>query len=80
MLFTSNLPANSAVMASRKLAYSINTCGSVDFLDQTKLVFRPLKPELLATSALAWKRQQPFGTAVEKFIAHARKVLLEDKD
>lgn len=55
--------------------YSINTCGSVDFWDQTKLTYRPLKPELSATCALAWKRQQPFGIAAEKFIEHVCKAL-----
>ena len=77
VLFTSNLPASSAVMANQGLAYSINTCGSVDFWDQTKLTHRPLKPELVSTCALAWKRQQPFGTAAEKFISHIRKCLTE---
>ena len=77
VLFTSNLPASSAVMANQGLAYSINTCGSADFWDQTKLTCRPLKPELASTCALAWKRQQPFGTAAEKFISHIRKCLTE---
>ena len=75
VLMTSNLPAGSAVMANQQLAYSINTCGSVDFWDQTKLTYRPLKPELSATCALAWKRQQPFGIAAEKFIEHVCKAL-----
>ena len=77
VLFTSNLPASSAVMANQGLAYSINTCGSADFWDQNKLTCRPLKPELASTCALAWKRQQPFGTAAEKFISHIRKCLTE---
>lgn len=75
VLFTSNLPAGSAVMANQQLAYSINTCGSIDFWDQSKLTYRPLMPELTATCALAWKRQQPFGIAAEKFIAHVRREL-----
>ena len=77
VLFTSNLPSSSAVMSNQQLAYSINTCGSVDFWDQSKLTYRPLKPELTGTCALAWKRQQPFGTAAEKFISHIRKCLTE---
>ena len=77
VLFTSNLPSSSAVMSNQQLAYSINTCGSVDFWEQSKLTYRPLKPELTGTCALAWKRQQPFGTAAEKFISHIRKCLTE---
>lgn len=79
VLFTSNLPSSSAVMSNQQLAYSINTCGSVDFWDQSKLTYRPLKPELTGTCALAWKRQQPFGIAAEKFIKYARKALEMDK-
>lgn len=75
VLFTSNLPASSGVMANQKLAYSINTCGSIDFWDQTKLTYRPLMPPLISTCALAWKRQQPFGIAAEKFISHVKKCL-----
>ena len=75
VLFTSNLPASSGVMANQRLAYSINTCGSVDFWDRTKLTSRPLMPPLTSTCALAWKRHQPFGTAAEKFISHVKKCL-----
>ena len=72
VLFTSNLPAGSAVMAHHGLAYSLNTCGSIDYWDQTKITYRPLKPELTSACVLAWKRQQPFGLAAEKFIGHIK--------
>ena len=29
---------------------------------------RPLHPELVATSVLAWKREQPFGAVVNYFL------------
>ena len=50
VLFTSNLPAASSVMASRQLAYSINIRGSLSFYDERKVVCRPLRPRLTATS------------------------------
>lgn len=75
VLFTSNLPSNSAVMAHNKLAYALIVEGSIRFWDKQKVVYRPLYPELTATSALAWKRQQPFGLAATKFIEYARSLL-----
>lgn len=72
VLFTSNLPSNSSVMVHNRLAYSLIIKGSVSFWDQEKITCRPLSPELYATSVMAWKRQQPFGAAAEKFIEYVR--------
>ena len=79
ILCTSNLPANSAVMVNQQLAYSLNICGSIDYWDKSKIPSRPLKPELTAGCVLAWKRQQPFGTAAEKFIDHIKKSLMDER-
>ena len=46
--------------------------GSLPFGDQSKVVSRPLSPELSATTVLAWKREQPFSSAVKKFIEYAK--------
>ncbi|HIZ56471.1 MAG TPA: LysR family transcriptional regulator, partial [Firmicutes bacterium] len=75
ILLVSNLPSNSAVMAHYKLAYSLVIQGSISFWDPKKITCRPLAPALTATSVLAWKRQQPFGLATEKFIEYAKDVL-----
>lgn len=72
ILFTSNLPSNSSVMVHDRLAYSLIICGSIAFWDKEKITYRPLSPELTARCALAWKRQQPFGLAAEKFIRHLK--------
>lgn len=68
VLFTSNLNTNGAIMVQKGLAYSIVIEGSVPFWDKEKIAYRPLYPELAANSALAWKKQQPFGLAAERFI------------
>ena len=68
VLFTSNLSTNGAIMVQKGLAYSIVIEGSVPFLDKEKIAYRPLYPELAANSAIAWKKQQPFGLATERFI------------
>lgn len=76
VLFTSNLSTNGAIMVEKGLAYSIIIEGSVPFLDKEKIAYRPLYPELTANSVLAWKKQQPFGLAVRKFIESAKHFLI----
>ncbi len=68
VLFTSNLSTNGAVMVKEGLAYSLVIEGAVPFWDSSKITYRPLYPELWATSVLAWKRGQPFSLAATKFI------------
>lgn len=72
VLFTSNLSTNSAIMVQKGLAYSIVIEGSVPFWDKEKIAYRPLCPELTANSVLAWKKQQPFSLAANKFMEHIK--------
>lgn len=73
ILFKSNLPTNGAVMVQAGLAYSLMVRGLADSLwDKEKICSRPLYPELSATTVLAWKRQQPFSRAAERFIQHIK--------
>lgn len=73
--FKSNLPANSSLMVCKRLAYAITVTGSIELWDKEKITYRPLYPELTATSVMAWKRHQPFGKAAEKFIEHLKVTL-----
>lgn len=75
ILLTSNLSTNGAVMVSRGLAYSLVIEGAVPFWDSSKIVCRPLYPELVTTCVLAWKREQPFSLAATKFIEYAKRFL-----
>lgn len=75
VLFTSNLSTNGAVMVNKGLAYSLVIEGSIPFWDSSKIIYRPLFPELPATSVLAWKRGQPFSLAASKFITYAKQFL-----
>lgn len=70
VVFTSNLSTNSAIMVNGGLTYSLVIEGSLPFLDQSQVTYRPLDPPLTATSVLAWKRGQPFSLAATKFIGH----------
>lgn len=72
VVFKSNLPANSSLMVCNRLAYAITVTGSIELWDKEKITYRPLYPELTATSVLAWKRHQPFGRAAEKFIEYLK--------
>ena len=72
VLFTSNLSTNGAVMVNQGLAYSLVIEGAVPFWDSAKIIYRPLYPELRATSVLAWKRGQPFSLAATKFIEFSK--------
>ena len=72
VLLTSNLSANGALMVQKGLAYSIVIEGAVRFWDKEKIICRPLSPEWKADSAVAWKRNQPFSLAAEKFIEHIK--------
>lgn len=75
VLFTSNLNTNASIMVNSGLAYSIVIEGLTSFWDKSKITYRPLNPELTATSVLAWKRGQPFSPAATKFIAHLKCLL-----
>lgn len=72
ILFTSNLSTNGAIMVKEGLAYSLVIEGAVPFWDSSKITYRPLYPELWATSVLAWKRGQPFSLAATKFIEFSK--------
>ncbi len=75
VLFTCNLSTNGAVMVNQGLAYSLVIEGAVPFWDTSKIAYRPLYPELTATSVLAWKRGQPFSPAATKFIEYSKRFL-----
>lgn len=68
----SNLGTNAAMMVRAGLGYALVVEGALPFLDQSEIRMVPLHPELTATSVLAWKRGQPFPTAVSRFLEHAK--------
>jgi len=72
VLFTSNLATNGAIMVSKGLGYSLVVEGSVALWDKEKIIARPLYPEISVGSVIAWKRSQPFSSAVTRFIEHLR--------
>ena len=75
VLFTSNLSTNGAIMVSKGLAYALAVEGSVYLWDRSKILTKPLYPDITVGSMIAWKRSQPFSPAVTRFIEHIRKHL-----
>lgn len=68
----SNLSTNAAMMVRAGLGYALIVEGALPFLEQSEVRMVPLYPELTATSVLAWKRGQPFPTAVSRFLEYAK--------
>lgn len=85
VICTSNLSTNAALMVRAGMGYALMVEGSMPFLDTNELCMVPLYPELIATSVLAWKREQPATPAVRQFIREFRDMLskhdsrIEDK-
>lgn len=79
ILCKSNLTSNTAILVQEGLACALVVNASTQFWDSTKIQSRPLSPAIQSTTALAWKREQPFTYATEKFIEFAR-VYLENEN
>lgn len=70
--FCHDLAANAVVLVEHGLGYLLTPEQTVPYLDEAKVVFRPLEPELSFGTLLAWKRYAPGSPAAEKFISHAK--------
>lgn len=76
----SNLSTNAALMVQAGLGYALIIEGALPFLEQSEICMVPLHPELEATSVLAWKRGQPFPTAVNRFLHFVKCFLGMDRE
>ncbi len=76
--FTSNMSTNAAIMVQNGLTYALVLEGSLPYWSTKQICYRPLSPELTATSVIAWKRHQPQSLAVAKFIEHIRQQLSQN--
>ena len=71
VLCKSNLTSNTSILVNEGLANAIVINSSTQFWDSKYIQSKPLNPPLESTSVLAWKRNQPFSSATEKFIKFA---------
>lgn len=72
IVFTSNMSTNAAIMVKKGLGYALVIEGSVPFWSDEHICYKPLGPELTATTVLVWKKYQPCSLAVTKFIQHLK--------
>ena len=75
----SNMSTNASIMVYNGLGYAFCMAGGRPFLDESKIVCKPLDPSLTATVALAWKTHQTNSITVTKFIAYVREYLAQMK-
>jgi len=75
IIATHNMIANSAILVESGLGYALTLEGAVSLYNKDKVCYRPLNPELIATSVLAWKKHQTISLATTKFINHAKCLL-----
>ena len=66
--FTNTLGGTATLLVYDAHAISLSASGSVPFLDQTKIILRPLSPAFNTKSALIWKRTAVQTEAAKKFI------------
>lgn len=53
--FTSKLSTNSSIMVKHGLGYSLDIEGSMSFINNIDICYRPLYPKLTILSFIAWK-------------------------
>ena len=71
----SNMSTNASIMVYNGLGYAFCMAGGRPFLDNNKIVCKPLEPPLTASVALAWKSHQANSVTVSKFIAFVREYI-----
>ena len=76
--YTHTLPTMSGILVVMGEGYLLSIEGALPFRDPTKLTAVPLKSNHQLHSILAWKRGQPFSSATEAFISHAKRFFSKD--
>ncbi len=65
---TYNLLYNASLLVKEGIGYAVAIDGIINTTGDSELVFRPLKPALETTLAVAWKKYQVFSKPAEKFL------------
>ena len=66
--YTNSLGGTAAQLVYDAHAVSLSASGSVPFLDQTRIILKPLDPVIGTRSAIVWKRTSVQTEAARKFI------------
>ncbi|PWM76768.1 MAG: transcriptional regulator [Phascolarctobacterium sp.] len=70
--FSIDLAANAVLMVEHGLGYMLTMEKVIPYFDESKVTFRPIKPERSFSTLLAWKRYVPGSAVTEKFIQHIK--------
>ena len=69
---SNNLINNAAKLVEQGLGYAFAVRGAVSMYGDDRVCVKPLQPDLISTSVIAWKKHQPMGLAATKFLNHIR--------
>ena len=72
---TYNIVTNAAILAESGAAAALTIEGAVALMDNRRVVFRPLEPELSMSSVLVWKKFQTHFGAAAKFTEYFKSML-----
>lgn len=72
---TYNIITNAVMLVDGGIASALTIEGAVHLLATSRLVFRPLEPELSMTSVFAWKKFQPHFGAASVFLDYYKSML-----
>lgn len=65
---TYNLIYNASLLVKEGLGYAVGLDRLINTTGDSELCFRPLKPKIETSLAVAWKKYQVFSKAAEKFL------------
>lgn len=66
---TYNLIYNASLLVKAGMGYAVGLDRLVNTTGDSELTFRPLKPQIETSLAVAWKKYQVFSKAAEKFLS-----------
>lgn len=72
---TYNIITSVAMLVNNGVACALTIEGAVNLFEGSRMVFRPLYPELSMTSVLAWKKFQPNFGAAGKFLDYYKSMI-----
>lgn len=75
----SELSTTASILVANNIGHAIVVEGSVNFVDDMGICFKPFYPELLTTSLMVWKKSQSSSYAVSKFIDFVSKEIKENR-
>lgn len=72
---TYNLIFNGSLLVEEGLGYAVCFDKIINTTGDSRLCFRPLRPEIAVAPCIVWKRYPVFSKAAEKFVQQLQKLL-----